>query len=223
MNEFDPFGWLTQYVSAKTLHGMIRFGIMVILLVFLVHRVLSYHRYWFKPLWAAETLIFVVFLASYALRRDPVSRSRGIREIVIPLVGGVLPFALLLSPPYPWATGSEKFFTIIFIWMTAATCLTIWGLWTIRRSFSITVEARALVAGGPYRLVRHPVYLGEMLTAGAVALLRLSWMNVFLLGLFIVIQLYRSRMEETKLALIFPEYRDYAAKSHWFWPHRAAK
>ena len=217
IDNFDPFDWLTRYFSPRTLHLMIRGGIMIVLLVFLIHRIMTYQRYWFKPLWAAETLVFVIFLISYAIRRDPVRRSKGVREIVIPLVGGVLPFALLWSSPYPAVVSSMTFVNIIFIWMTAATCLTIWGLWTIRRSFSITVEARELVVGGPYRLVRHPVYLGEILTTCAVAVLRFSILNIALLLLFAAIQLYRSRMEENKLASVYPAYRDFAARSLWFW------
>jgi protein-S-isoprenylcysteine O-methyltransferase Ste14 len=101
--------------------------------------------------------------------------------------------------------------------MTAATCLTLWGLWTLRRSFSITVEARELVTGGPYRLVRHPVYLGEMFTASAVTLWRFSPANMVFLAVFVAIQLYRSRMEENKLVRIFPAYSSFCAKSAWFW------
>lgn len=223
MKEFDPFGWLEKYLSAKTLHLMIRGGIMMILLVFMIHRISSYGHYWFKPLWAVETFVFVVFLISYAIRKDPVSRSRGVREILIPLIGGVLPFALLISPPHRLIIGSEMYARIVFIWMTAATCLTVWGLWTLRRSFSVTVEARELVSGGPYRFVRHPVYLGEMLTAAAVAVLRFSLLNVVLLLLFVAIQLYRSRMEENKLARFLPDYSAFAARSLWFWPYRLTK
>ncbi len=217
IDNFDPFDWLTRYFSPRALHLMIRGAIALVLLIFLIQRIVSYQRYWFKPLWAAETLIFVIFLISYAVRKDPVSRSKGVRELVIPLVGGLLPFALLWSEPHPAVTSSMTFVNIIFVWMTAATCLTIWGLWTIRRSFSITVEARELVVGGPYRLIRHPVYLGEILTTCAVAVLRFSILNIALLLLFAAIQLYRSKMEENKLASVYPAYRDFAARSLWFW------
>ncbi len=217
MKEFDPFGWLEKYFSAHTLHIMIRAGIALLLAAFLMHRIFSYKRYWFKPLWGVETLIFAVFLVSYIIRKDPVDRSRGAREIIIPLIGGVLPFALLFSPVHPVILSSIKYIYAVFIWMTAATCLTLWGLWTLKRSFSVTVEARELVTGGPYRFVRHPLYLGEMLTAFAVAVLRFSWINACLLVVFVVIQLYRSRMEEDKLARAFPEYNAFAAKSRWFW------
>lgn len=214
---FDPFGWLERYFSAHALHIMIRSGIMMVLTVFLIQRIASYQRYWFKPLWAAETLIFLVFLVSYAIRSEPRSRSRGVREILIPLLGGVLPFALLLSPPHPVAISSMTYLYMIFVWMTAAACLTVWGLWTLRRSFSITVEVRDLVTAGPYRYIRHPVYLGEMLSALGVAALRFSPLNTALLLLFVAVQLYRSRMEENKLARANPAYRDFAARSPWFW------
>lgn len=217
VDNFDPFSWFERYFSPRTLHLMIRVGIMMVLTVFLIHRIVSYERYWFKPLWAAETLVFVIFLMSYAVRKDPVKRSRGVGEIVLPLMGGVLPFALLFAPPHPAVIGSPTYLYIIFISMTAAACLTVWGLWTIRRSFSITVEVRELVVGGPYRFVRHPVYLGEMLSALGVAVLRFSPQNAVLLLLFVAIQLYRSRMEENKLAGVYPAYRDFAARSIWFW------
>ena len=217
MMEFDPFGWFEKYFSAKTLHIIIRAAVALLLVVFLISRILSYPRYWFKPLWAVETLIFCVFLTIYLIRKDPVDRSRGVREIVIPLIGGVLPFALLHSPPHPLILSSVKYIYAVFIWMTAATCLTLWGLWTLKRAFSVTVEARELVTGGPYRFVRHPVYLGEMLTAGAVATLRFSCVNIALLILFIAIQIYRSRLEEEKLSRFFPDYNRFAARSLWFW------
>ncbi len=217
IDNFDPFDWLVRYFSPRTLHLMIRGAIMFSLLLFLTQRIVSYQRYWFKPLWAAETLIFLVFLVSYAIRTDPVIRSKGVCEIVIPLVGGVLPFALLATPPHPAVIGSLTCLYIIFISMTAAACLTVWGLWTLRRSFSITVEVRELVTAGPYRFVRHPVYLGEMLSALGVAVLRFSPQNTALLLLFVAIQLYRSRMEENKLTRVYPAYRDFAARSLWFW------
>lgn len=218
MRAFDPFGWLEKYCSANTLHLIIRALAVVVILIFLIHRISLHNRYSFKPLWAVETLIFVVFLISYIIRRDPVDRSRGAREILIPLIGSVLPFALIFSPSQNLITGQTNYTYIVFVWMTVSTALTVWGLWTLRRSFSITVEARQLVKGGPYRFIRHPVYLGEMLSAAAVTVFRFSPVNVLILFLFVAIQLFRSKMEEKKLGLAFPGYIDFAAKAFWFWP-----
>ena len=103
--------------------------------------------------------------------------------------------------------------------MTVTTALTLWGLWTIRRSFSITVEARDLVISGPYRWIRHPIYSGEILTALAIAVWRFSLLSFFIITSFIVIQMLRAKWEEGKLAQVFPGYSIYAAKTSWPFPH----
>ena len=219
MKEFDPFGWLEKYVPARIIHLVIRIGIIAVLIVFLSQRVSSYNLYLVKPLWVVETLIFVVFLVSYLIRQDPVCRSRGTKEIIVPLIGGILPFALLFSPPNLFIAASPLALQVIFYWMTAATALTVWGLWTLKRSFSITVEARDLVTSGPYRFVRHPIYSGEILTVLAVTVWRFSLLNLLIITLFVVVQLLRAKWEEDKLALVFPEYGIYAAKTIWFFPY----
>ena len=220
MKEFDPFGWLEKFFPAHFLHRLIRIGIIVILIIFLVHRISLYSYYLIKPLWVTETLIYVVFLVSYAIRIDPIERSRGLKEIIIPLIGGVLPFALLSSPPIFLTVGNWLMIYIIFSWMTATTALTIWGLWTLRCSFSITVEVRALITNGPYRWIRHPVYLGEILTALAVTIWRFSIPNLALFTLFVIIQLLRARWEEAKLSRVFAAYSIYAARVIWIWPYK---
>jgi protein-S-isoprenylcysteine O-methyltransferase Ste14 len=220
MKEFDPFGWLEKFFPAHFLHRLIRIGIIVILIIFLVHRISLYSYYLVKPLWVTETLIYVVFLVSYTIRIDPIERSQGLKEIIIPLIGSVLPFALLLSPPNLLTAGNWLMIYIIFYWMTAATALTIWGLWMLRCSFSITVEVRALITNGPYRWIRHPVYLGEILTALAVTVWRFSALNVVIFTLFVIIQLLRARREEAKLSRVFAAYSIYAARVKWIWPYK---
>jgi protein-S-isoprenylcysteine O-methyltransferase Ste14 len=220
MKEFDPFGWLEKFFSAHFLHRLIRVGIIIILIIFLVYRISLYSYYLVKPLWVAETIIYAVFLVSYAIRIDPVERSRGLKEIIIPLIGGILPFALLSSPPNLLMSGNWLIIHIIFYWMAAAAAFTIWSLWTLRYSFSITVEARSLTTCGPYRWIRHPVYLGEILTALAVTIWRVSIFNIVIFTLFVIIQLLRAKWEEVKLSRIFAAYSIYAAHVKWMWPYK---
>ena len=46
--------------------------------------------------------------------------------------------------------------------------LALWALFALGFSFSIAPEDRGVVMRGPYRLVRHPMYLGELILRGPV-------------------------------------------------------
>ena len=96
-------------------------------------------------------------------------------------------------------------------------------MWTLRKSFSITVEVRELVTNGPYRWIRHPVYLGEVLAAAAVTVWRFSFLNLAVLSFFVVLQLLRARLEEEKLARNIPAYKEYARKVWWGWGQSSAE
>jgi len=217
MIRFDPIGWFERIIPSEWMHRIIRLSAFVIILYFLIIRIGQYHNYFFKPLWLVETLLFTVLVIAFIVRSNPVDRSQGIREIIIPLIGSFLPFCLLKTHPSTLIAGDAGLLTAVFLWMTLATSLTTWGMWTLRHSFSITVEARGLVTRGPYRWVRHPVYLGEILAATSVVVWRWSWINLAILLLFVIIQLLRSRLEESKLEKVFPVYRDILSKSRWFW------
>jgi protein-S-isoprenylcysteine O-methyltransferase Ste14 len=78
------------------------------------------------------------------------------------------------------------------------------------RCFGVLPEARGLVRRGPYRLVRHPVYLGEIAALAGLTLAASVLRNVALLGVFTAAQIVRARFEERALTDAFPEYASYA-------------
>ena len=86
----------------------------------------------------------------------------------------------------------------------------IYSLLYLRLNFSILPEARGLTTSGPYRLVRHPVYRGEILGAVGLTLALPSLPSVLLLVSFVGAQLLRTRMEEQVLGAQLPGYADYA-------------
>jgi protein-S-isoprenylcysteine O-methyltransferase Ste14 len=76
-----------------------------------------------------------------------------------------------------------------------------------------------LVTSGPYALVRHPMYLGILLTGLGGILLYRTWTLVFiaLTGIGLVL---RTRREEQVLAAEFgPEWQDYCRRVPAFCPH----
>ena len=84
------------------------------------------------------------------------------------------------------------------------TLFTIWSLAILGRCIGIFPEVRGLVLRGPYRLVRHPVYLGEIVAALGILLTRPHLLTLALLTAFIVFQYWRTVFEERALATAFP-------------------
>ena len=75
--------------------------------------------------------------------------------------------------------------------------LTLWSLLTLGPRFGIGPADRGLIQTGPYRLVRHPMYLGELLFRAAVAFLAPDWLAALLLVFaLLLIQCMRIVREE---------------------------
>ena len=88
------------------------------------------------------------------------------------------------------------------------------------KSFSILAEARRLVIEGPYRIVRHPLYICEGVALVGVTLQVLSPLAVLIAIVVAMIQCRRMINEEAILKLAFPEYHAYAANTPFLIPTR---
>jgi protein-S-isoprenylcysteine O-methyltransferase Ste14 len=78
----------------------------------------------------------------------------------------------------------------------------------LRRSFGIVAASRGVRRGGPYRLVRHPMYSGYVVTQIGFLLLNPSLWNVAVYAVTWGTLLLRVREEEAFLSQD-PAYRDY--------------
>jgi protein-S-isoprenylcysteine O-methyltransferase Ste14 len=88
--------------------------------------------------------------------------------------------------------------------MVAGTAFTIWSLGFLGRSFGVLPEARALVTRGPYRWVRHPVYLGELISGFGIVIAKPHLAVLAVYMLFLLFQYWRTIFEEQALAEAFP-------------------
>jgi protein-S-isoprenylcysteine O-methyltransferase Ste14 len=93
-----------------------------------------------------------------------------------------------------------------------AVCGCVWLLVSVLalgRCFGVLPEARGLVRRGPYRFVRHPVYVGEIAAFVGLTLAAPLPRNVVLLAVMVAAQMIRARFEERALSAAFPEYASY--------------
>jgi protein-S-isoprenylcysteine O-methyltransferase Ste14 len=88
------------------------------------------------------------------------------------------------------------------------------GKLSLGRSFGLVPANRGIVCTGLYRLVRHPIYLGYLLThIGFVAANPADW-NLCILAAADLALMMRAVREERTLAQD-PEYRDYMQRVRW--------
>ena len=88
---------------------------------------------------------------------------------------------------------------------------------TMGRSFTVRPRPRAegsLVTGGPFRIVRHPTYLGALLVLAGGSLFH-SWTGLALTGLLAVLWAGKARVEERYLSARFPEYAEYRERDRY--------
>jgi protein-S-isoprenylcysteine O-methyltransferase Ste14 len=152
-------------------------------------------------------LALVVML--FAVRRR---RIRGERASILPSVVAVAGTFLLNLVGYLPVEQTSSTATLLgaSALVVVGTLFAIWSLVALGRCFGLFPEVRGLVLNGPYRLVRHPVYLGEFLSALGLLLARPHPLVLALVAAFVVLQYWRTVYEEHALAAAFPsEYPAY--------------
>jgi protein-S-isoprenylcysteine O-methyltransferase Ste14 len=165
----------------------------------------------FSTISQVSTLAFLALLVvMFTVRRIPQRAAPGFYPRVAAVAGTFLSVGFLLLPPQEL---SYSLYLTSLLLVIAGTVFAICALLFLGRSISILPEARGLVTRGPYGLVRHPLYLGEIIALAGVALQYLSAWALLLLGLVSAFQLQRMKYEELVLFHTFPEYRDYMART----------
>jgi len=82
-------------------------------------------------------------------------------------------------------------------------------------NFSFGPQGRALVVRGPYRLVRHPIYVAELAMIAGVTIINPRLVPVLGALVVLVLQLVRIRAEERLLRSTFPGFSRYAAETRF--------
>lgn len=141
------------------------------------------------------------------VRARPVAKLGGVRPRLEAMLGAFLVYALPLFPPVDLGPAMNGVSTALIAGGTGGAVLI---LSRLGRSFSIMPEARRLVTSGPYGIVRHPLYLAELVATIGTFLQFASPVTALIVAFQLGFQIRRILNEETVLRRIFPDYEAYA-------------
>jgi protein-S-isoprenylcysteine O-methyltransferase Ste14 len=170
--------------------------------------------YWTLKL--AVVAAFTYFLAV----REP-SRRPAREPVAFVACAGAIVSVVALAPPAE--TAPMQLLLAGEVLAVAGVAWLLVSVLALGRCFGILPEARGLVTRGPYRLVRHPVYLGEIAACAGLVLGALSPWNAGCLVVLCIAQWVRMGLEERALAREFPEYLEYAARTPRLIPGTAVR
>lgn len=213
-------------------------------IIWKVNDTLHYQRFQTWQGWLQWLIIvtpFAIFFWSYLFRAPAKGVANRMREIIFPLFCSLIPFVVyesgswvyggwiqqtaelraLVHPFYPG--GYIIYVKTAFFLILIGDVITLWGIFYLKRSFSIMTEVRVWVNAGPYRWIRHPLYCGEIISTLGFCLMKFSYLNIFLTLLFFFCILLRARYEEAKMIQFYPEYENYRMRVGFLFPKWKAR
>ena len=154
---------------------------------------------------------FYMMLSLLIITRSPAkAQADGLLPTIAAFVGTYLPWTITFFGKTDQALPNLLSTACVLIG-------TIMMLVTIRhlgRSFSLVPQARSVVQTGPYRWIKHPLYLAEETAILGAVLQYLTPVTVIVFVLHIGVQVCRILYEEDLLRRNCPEYSSYEA-SRW--------
>lgn len=113
----------------------------------------------------------------------------------------------LSTPLHSWNTTAQIVFSI-------GSFITLISLMWLGKEFGIRPGKRTLMSSGPYRLVRHPAYLGECIMALGCTMGKPNVFTLIVLMLLVLFQGLRALSEE-RILDTSSNYQTYILKTRW--------
>lgn len=142
---------------------------------------------WTSLMWMVSEGLIILLLV---FRRESRRLSRHPWDWIVALGGS---FTVLLVRPAATAIAPEYIGVAL---LCAGTGFEIYAKVFLGRSFGIVAADRGIVVGGPYRIVRHPIYLGYFVTHVGFLLANWSPRNLALYVVVYIFQISRILAEE---------------------------
>jgi protein-S-isoprenylcysteine O-methyltransferase Ste14 len=172
---------------------------------------LSFVAFAVKMAMTLSTIVFLLLVAAAVVLRDrPMGTAHGLEPRISALIGTFLIYAIPLFPRHDSSMAADMVSAALILVRSSAAVA---ALLQLGSSFSMMAEARRLVTSGPYRYVRHPLYLAEEIAVLGLFMQFFSIWTTVILVLQIAFQLRRMHHEEIVLSAILPAYAAYKAKT----------
>lgn len=135
-------------------------------------------------------------------------------------VTGVLVVSFLVELRFQTSVEVTKQVGIVVV--ALGMMLVVWSALHLRGAFLGEVEPtrKDIVRSGPYKFVRHPVYLGMTIALAGVAISLRSWLGLLaVFGAFLPSEIYRAKLEEESLRKRHgTEWEAYARETNFLFP-----
>jgi protein-S-isoprenylcysteine O-methyltransferase Ste14 len=155
--------------------------------------------------------LWTMFAVLVNIRPAPLRRGRSVIGVAAALTSQL---AFILIGLVAGSSGSGTVLVAGDLMLGAGLLFAIASVAFLGRCFGVLPDVRGLVTRGPYRLVRHPLYLGELTAALGIVLGAQRWAPALAAWLVCLgLQLVRTKYEERSLRAQFPEYAPYADRT----------
>ena len=159
----------------------------------------------------SSTILFLGLTSIlFIIRLTPIKKAKGLLPRVLAVAGT---FFMTLVTFFPRANLSVTQTVIASLLSLVGTGLSLFALAHLGRSFSVMAEARRLITSGPYRIIRHPLYMFEAVASLGILLQFFSFYVVLIYLAHCFLQFQRIKNEEAVLEAVFPEYQTYKLKT----------
>jgi protein-S-isoprenylcysteine O-methyltransferase Ste14 len=159
---------------------------------------------------ACVVAFYAVTVWLLLVRPAPRAQRGGVAPVTAAMLGTYISCLAPLLPSAPAAPGREVVAAVVAL---VGEVLMVLTLLRLGRSFSIVPQARVLVTSGPYRFVRHPLYLTEEIAVIGILLTHVWWAAVPFFLAHLALQIRRMLYEEALLRGVFPDYAAYARRT----------
>lgn len=153
-----------------------------------------------------DQLVVLVFIL---IRRAPKELSLRVDDWLVGF-GGTL-FAILISAPSGLPMAPP---VVVFGFLTLGFAIHVAAKFALRRSFGVVAANRGVKASGPYRIVRHPMYLGYVVSQIGILLAGPTIQNVVIVSLCWMLFVLRIIAEE-RVLLRDEDYRKFASRTRY--------